>query len=252
MGNVAILPQDVAKVRSVLPPDRSEIEQAMCTLFVGSDIVPSRDNIKKLGPVLVSKSRVSTMLDFLLSRSSWYLGAGVRYSQENMNDLFDTEDSSSDVAVPKAVELCCLPDDRGASSSTSGYSDRGGNDAGPDDLSEKHVVMEAVGYTVGDRTPKDYETMKATALAWCLDRKKFIKVQLGSKFISDRDSGLLTYTFPHLDPWGIGGFYEPMRSQSQYITFKRQVRNLLQQQTLLFSVTLILPMCVGISCRKTR
>jgi hypothetical protein len=49
-------------------------------------------------------------------------------------------------------------------------------------------------------------------------------------FITDRDPGLLTFTFPHLDPWGIGGFYEPNRTPDQHITFEHQVRNLLLQQ----------------------
>jgi len=42
-GNVAVLPQDTASVQDMLPPDRSEIHEAMCTLFVGSrESLPSR------------------------------------------------------------------------------------------------------------------------------------------------------------------------------------------------------------------
>jgi hypothetical protein len=55
-------------------------------------------------------------------------------------------------------------------------------------------------------------------------------VQSGSKFLSDRDPGFLTYNFnPHLDPWGIGGFNEPARTTRQKISFERQVSNLLRQ-----------------------
>ncbi|KAJ7211840.1 hypothetical protein C8J57DRAFT_1604712 [Mycena rebaudengoi] len=47
----------------------------------------------------------------------------------------------------------------------------------PDEL-----VMEAVGYTIGQWTPQDARNMKASAVAWCLDKKQFIKMQSGSKF----------------------------------------------------------------------
>jgi hypothetical protein len=54
-------------------------------------------------------------------------------------------------------------------------------------------------------------------------------MQSGSQLLSDRDPGLLTFVFPHLDPWGIGGFYERRRSKAQYISFEQQVQNLLMQ-----------------------
>jgi hypothetical protein len=54
-------------------------------------------------------------------------------------------------------------------------------------------------------------------------------VQSGSKFLSDRDPGFLTYNFPHLDSLGIGGSNEPARTARQKISFERQVSNLLRQ-----------------------
>ena len=89
--------------------------------------------------------------------------------------------------------------------------------------------MEAVGYTLGDRSPESYCKMKADALVWCLDRKNFICMQSGSTMLQDSHPGLLTYLFPNLDPWGIGGFLEQRRPKAQYILFERQVRNLLLQ-----------------------
>jgi hypothetical protein len=55
-GNVAILPQDSAKVRDILPPDRAEIEESMCALFIGDNTIPTAENMEKLSPVMVSKS----------------------------------------------------------------------------------------------------------------------------------------------------------------------------------------------------
>jgi hypothetical protein len=44
--------------------------------------------------------------------------------------------------------------------------------------------MEAIGYTVGERTPQDLRDMKASAVAWCPEKQNFIKMQSGSKFIT--------------------------------------------------------------------
>ncbi|KAJ7286216.1 hypothetical protein C8J57DRAFT_1050451, partial [Mycena rebaudengoi] len=219
-GNVAIFAQDVPTVRTLLPPDISEIREAMCALFVGSTAVPSRENIKKLSPVLVSKNRVATLIDFLLSKNEAYMTASVEYSADNMDALFASADQGQDVAVPTGIELACLPEPE-SSAGTSSYTDRGDMNAAPstappatfDNLAvpRDQLVMEAVGYMAGDTTAVDYQKMKATALAWCLDKKKYISMRSGSKFISDRDPSLLTFTFPRLDPWGIGGFLEPRR-----------------------------------------
>lgn len=224
-GNVAVIAQDVAKVRTLLPPDLREIHEAMCAVFVGASTVPTRENIHALSPVLVSKKRIATLLEFLLERNPWYKAAGVKYSSSNMNDLFDAGECS-DIGIPRGVEIACLPSDSGAAANHSSFAERGDDD---NDGADGDLVMEAIGYTAGERDNKSYKTMKASALTWCLDRKKFIQMQSGSKFITDRDPGLLTYTFPQLDPWGIGGFYEPLRESSQHITFERQVRNMLRQ-----------------------
>ncbi|KAF8207370.1 hypothetical protein K438DRAFT_1463375, partial [Mycena galopus ATCC 62051] len=53
-GNIAIFPQDVASLQTVLPPPKEEIHEAMCALFIGPSTVPTRENIKSLRPVLVS------------------------------------------------------------------------------------------------------------------------------------------------------------------------------------------------------
>ncbi|KAJ7046273.1 hypothetical protein C8F04DRAFT_894650, partial [Mycena alexandri] len=210
-GNVAIFPQDVKSVRPLLPPGPSEIKEAMCALFIGARTTPTRDNIKDLKPVLVSKNRVLTMIDFLLNNNPQYTESGVQFSPTNLEALYPED---SDEAVPAAIELCALED--GNDPNPSSFADRG------DQVSDKSrfvetmiddgtLVMETVGYTVGENTPKSQRDMKASAVAWCLDKHNFIKMQTGSRFVTDRDPGLLTFTFPALDPWGIGGFHEPNR-----------------------------------------
>ncbi|KAJ6601475.1 hypothetical protein B0H10DRAFT_2167437 [Mycena sp. CBHHK59/15] len=220
-GNVAIFAQDVPTVLKLLPPDISDVQEAI-------DTIPNRKNIEKLGPILVSKNRIATIIDFLLTENSMYLDAGVEFN-----------DSGFDVAVPRGIELCCLPDSDATDPSMSSYTDRGhaisADIPGPApatydalQVPRDQIVMEAVGYTVGDSTPQNYDEMKASALAWCLDKKKYISMRTGSKFTSDREPGLLTFTFPRLDPWGIGGFNEPLCEKSQIISFERQLKNLLR------------------------
>ena len=227
-GNVSIIPQDSAQLRTLLPPDRSEIQTAMAVLFSGGNEKPSADNIRKLSPCLVSKTKVCTLLDFLLKRNLWYQSSGVEFSLENLNDLFTEEDQDKDTAVPQAVELCWLPpwEVGNAEGGNADYTDRGEAVCSGD---SDEMVMEAVGYAAGDKTPQNYKIMKASALAWCLSRKKFIKMRGGTQLLSDRDPAMLTYLFPHLDPWGIAGFYQSTRTDDQQVSFERQVKNLLMQ-----------------------
>ncbi|KAJ7659695.1 hypothetical protein DFH06DRAFT_1269127 [Mycena polygramma] len=207
-GNVAIFPQDVASVRPLLPPPRDEIKEAMCALFVGPKTVPTRENIKDLRPVLVSKTRVQSMIDFLLTRNPYYINSGVEFSQSNLDDLFPEPNE----AFPSAIDICCLPD--GNEAVPTSYADRGDQQPGfpgaYTEVDDGTVVVDAVGYTVGENTPNSHRDMKAAAVAWCLDKKNFVKMQTGSKFITDRDPGLLT-------------------TDLQHITSERQVKNMLLQ-----------------------
>ncbi|KAF8188606.1 hypothetical protein K438DRAFT_1907443 [Mycena galopus ATCC 62051] len=197
----------------------------MCTLFIGPATAPSLHNIKHLKPVLVSKTRVETIIQFLLGRNAFYTSAGLQFSASNLDDIFP---GSHDEGVPQAVELCCLPD---ATLEREGYSDRGGSNLMGRDPVETggETVMEAIGYILGESSAKDLRDMKASAVAWCLDRNNYMKMQSGSKFLSDRDPGFLTFNFPHLDPWDIGGFHEPNRLASKDPNFVSVSWNIIQK-----------------------
>ncbi|KAJ6608356.1 hypothetical protein B0H10DRAFT_2166596 [Mycena sp. CBHHK59/15] len=197
-GNIAIYAQDVTSVQDVLPPLRSEISETMCALYIGAQTVPTEDNIRKLGPVLISM----TCIEF----------ADVCFSPENLSDLLKKDADDQDIGVPQGAELSYLPDEH----------------HGPGSLDPDTVIMEAMGYTAGEHTPQDYKNMKASAVAWCLDKKNFIQMQTSSKFIPDRDPSLLTFTFLHLDPWCIKGFHEPNRSN--YPNFAFVCWNIMQKK----------------------
>jgi hypothetical protein len=157
------MPQDTVKLRPLLPPDSAEIQDAMCAPFVGSNTVPTVETIHKLSPVLVSKNRVATLIDFLLQFNPMYRSVA-QYSQQNMDDLFSESNILRDIAVPKAVSLACLPENSTIDAATSAYAWRGERNIVEDE--HEIIVMEAVSYTAGERTPEAYTTMKATALAW--------------------------------------------------------------------------------------
>lgn len=233
-GNIAIIPQDSVRIRAFLPPGREEIRNAVCALFVGGDTMPTVENIQRLHPVIVCKSRVLCMIEFLIEHNPWYSAGGTAFSQANFDDLFHPRDGANDVGFLRAVDIAHLPVNISSTvghDTATGYTDR--NDVeeleGVDEL-----LMEYVGYTEGDRTPQNYRQMKAVALAWCLDGKKFVRVRGTTALLDSRHPGLMTFLFPHLDPWGIGGFLHSARKKSQFISFERQVKNLLNHVDSLF------------------
>ncbi|OJT12053.1 hypothetical protein TRAPUB_11391, partial [Trametes pubescens] len=96
------------------------------------------------------------------------------------------------------------------------------------------MLMENVGYTDSDDTlavnPRD---MAVEAMAHCVNKRRFIKSQAGSRFIPDfKNSSLLSWLFPHLDPWGIGGFYDERRQRP--LTLDQQLKYLLRVEDSLF------------------
>jgi hypothetical protein len=68
--------------------------------------------------------------------------------------------------------------------------------------------------------------MKAAALLRLKSGKSYLKSKSGSHLVPDFDNPhLLTWLFPHLDPWGIGGFSHASRARP--ISLKQQLRYLL-------------------------
>ncbi|KAI9061460.1 hypothetical protein FKP32DRAFT_1575945, partial [Trametes sanguinea] len=205
-GNVAIHPQDSTSLNSVLPPSRDEIQDTICAVFVGEN-KPTQDNIEKLAPVLVRKSRVKAMIDFLVDYNPKYAVSDTfrGYSQANMDQLFGEGTGSRDEGVPCAMEIGHIQNSPAVAAATEGYVPGEADGPGPMD---DELLMENVGYTDGSESPKNYFHMKAKALSHCLRKRGFLQSQAGSRFVPDfENEDLLSWLFPHLDPWGIGGFH---------------------------------------------
>lgn len=190
-GNVAVVPQDTTSLRDVLPPSSDDIQQSLCALFVGGRTKPSRQNIAKLGPVMVSKRRVRTIIQFLTTKNEWYRKAHTTFSPENLENLYDSSPDNDDhepqeCGVLKAVEIGHLPssdeteDAMSPLTATSDYTDRNVYNVRDMENSEE-LLMEAVGYGSVSSASQQYRSMKANALAWCLDKKKILK---RSRFVS--------------------------------------------------------------------
>jgi hypothetical protein len=62
----------------ILPPDGDDIQDTICVLFSGCGLnrKPTVESLKRFGPVLICKSRIIRMLNFLVSQNEWYQSFG--------------------------------------------------------------------------------------------------------------------------------------------------------------------------------
>lgn len=227
-GNVAIIPQDVCALRRVLPPSLDDAKELMCVLFVGADAVPTHHTIAKMRPCLVSKRRVEVMIKFLIEHNPHYRRLGVTYSSDNLQAICSGPGflPGHDIGVPATIDIQHLPADDGqASAVNSGYD---GSTTAPFIIPPGEVFTETIGFANAAQGAITDSQMKARALKWCLDGHSFISVRAGDRLFPDRDPSMLTYVFPYLDPWGIGGFNNPARDSSQSLSMQHQTKNLLE------------------------
>ncbi|KAI0040155.1 hypothetical protein FA95DRAFT_1585108 [Auriscalpium vulgare] len=211
-GNVAIIPQDVAEMTKLLPPTAADLQYSMCVMFIGGQ-EPTIETIKKFHPVLVSKNRVEKMAKFLLANNKNYVDLGMQYSAANLTDLCDTPYFSGDMGITKAVEIQHIARRQDVAAATnSSYAEHG---TAPT-YSSEDLLMETVGYTSANESATTRSEEKSRALEWCLDHKPYLSVRGGTTLFPDRDPRMLSFVFPHLDPYG-----------HQAISFERQLRNLL-------------------------
>lgn len=224
-GNVMVTPLDVTRLNSVLPPGPETIADTMCAVFVGRTS-PSRSTIAKMSPVLVRKTRVKSMIEFLLEHNPHYrtVDGFKGFSADNLNRLFGEDDKGSDEAVPCSMEIGYLRTSDAVESATSDYTLRNEYE-----VSTSGILMENVGFTAGDDSPQSYRDMKMRALSHCLTGGTFMASRRGSRMVPDFDNPyLLSWLFPHLDPWGIGGFHHPKRKIP--LTMDQQLSHLLQTE----------------------
>lgn len=224
-GNVMLAPLDAIRMNKVIPPSSDFIRDTMCAVFVG-ETLPTRSTIHKFSPVLVRKSRVKLMIEFLIQCNGHYQPSiDFAFSQDNLDSLFNSRDL--DESVPSTVTIGHVPMNDAIANSTSDYTLRNMDTLEPE-IDE--LLMENVSYTDGDDSPAGYHAMKSVALERCLQGKPFIASGTGSTNIQDfYNPSALTWLYPHLDPWGIGGFHHPLRRVP--IGMEEQLKHLLMIDT---------------------
>ena len=227
-GNVLVMPQDSTHLNNVLPPPPETIRDTVCAVFVGKS-KPTRETIGKCGPLLVRKSRMLHMIRFITDDNPHYACDTEfhGFSQRNLDNLFGPRTEDQDEGIPCAVQVGFMQDSEAIRASVADYTERGVLESDADVDDNDTLLMDNVGYTMGDQAPVSYRDMKMKALSHCLGGGRFIRSQAGDRFIPDFENpSLLTWLFPHLDPWGIGGFHEPAREVP--INMEEQLKYLLE------------------------
>ncbi|EIW63237.1 uncharacterized protein TRAVEDRAFT_43541 [Trametes versicolor FP-101664 SS1] len=165
-GNVAIHPQDATHLNDVLPPTSSVIHDMVCAVFVGES-KPTKETIQAFKPILVRKSRLKLMIDFLIERNPWYTRQhGLQgFNQQNFDDLFGPGTSHIEEGILCAMEIGHIQLNDAVAGATAGYVPEQEVQPAP---GEDEVLVEAVGYTECDDSPIDYDTMTMKAIAHCL------------------------------------------------------------------------------------
>ena len=225
---MGIHPQDATHLNEYLPPSTDMIRDTICAVFVGQS-KPTRETMQMLSPVLVRKSRVKTLIQFLTSRNPMYRPAGLfaGFSQMNLDALFGPNTSEVDEGIACGMEVAHLQSNDAIEGATSSYVPGDEQDGIADGVEVvDDLLMENVGYTDSHATPQDHRRIRLKALSHCLRGGTFLSSQAGSRFIPEWDNpNLMSWLFPHLDPWGIGGFFDPRRQQK--LSFDEHLRYLL-------------------------
>ncbi|KAI0706590.1 hypothetical protein C8Q76DRAFT_819012 [Earliella scabrosa] len=225
-GNVLIMPQNTTRLNVLIPPNPDSIRDTVCAVFVGRTR-PTPQTIGRLGPVLVRKSRVKTIATFLCRDNPHYAPDQEfhGFSQHNLDVLFGTDAESQDEGVPCSMDIGFLEAEEAIDAPNADPANPFINE--PEPQVTEDILMENVGYTSGDDSPVAYRDMKLQAISHCLNNGRFIRSQAGDRFVPDFENpSLLTWMFPHLDPWGIGGFHHPGRAIP--LTMQEQLTYLLQ------------------------
>ncbi|KZT60100.1 hypothetical protein CALCODRAFT_429880, partial [Calocera cornea HHB12733] len=217
-GNVLILPQDTAVLNNILPPPIDDVKNSFMTLFAGQE-APTADVLRKLQPVKANVSIVCTMLDFLLTHNNTYTCStidfpqGTSFSDDYFNTIFPTNQSigTNSLHILPCIEIGYV---RTEPAQVASESDIGSRNVFEDSvIEENNFLVEVSGYSTSNCTAASYKAMKANTLAHCLDdHGSFLLSQKGNHAIHNLcNEYTLTWMFPHLDPFALGGFNDPRR-----------------------------------------
>jgi len=197
-GNIIVAPLDVVKMNEVLPPGPETIRDTMCAIFVGATL-PTLTSVSKYSPILIRKSRVKTMIEFLLANNDHYTPTqDFQFSAGNHANLLD---GGGDEGVPCYVQIGQVAPDDAMAAATSDYTPRNIDTYTAAEVTEGDVLMENVGYTQGDHSPLSYHSMKSKALDQCLQRKPVLLSGRGSSYVPDFHNPSILTSDVHGPAW---------------------------------------------------
>ncbi|KAJ3546688.1 hypothetical protein NMY22_g1957 [Coprinellus aureogranulatus] len=215
-GNIISTPLDVIHLNELLPPSPQSIGDTMCALLISSTL-PTKSTIDKLHPILVRKSRVKLLIQFLIRHNPHYQKSQSfqGFSSSHLDSLFE---GTSDVGIPTSVRIGHLPINEAIEASMADYSGR---------LDEiEGLTMENISYTLGDRSAFSYRQMSLQALQHCKEGRPFLSSRSGTQPVPDiNNPNWLSWAHPNADPFGIGAFHHPRRKRP--IGMEQQLRHLL-------------------------
>jgi len=199
-GNIMVAPLDVFRMNNIIPLNARSIRDMMCAIFIGV-CMPTKGSLSKFTPVLVRKSRVKLMIEFLLQSNIHYKPShDFSYSNSNLEALLPSDEEQG---IPHGVHIGSIPSNDAINSSTSDYTMRNVDDMIDEETDD--LLMENVGYTDGDDSSSSYQIMKGLAVERCVRGKPVVLSGKGSRVVPDfNNPSILTWLFPHLDLWGIG------------------------------------------------
>ena len=225
-GNILVVPQNATHLNSVLPPPPEVIRDTVCAVYVGHS-KPSRASIGKLGPALVRKTRVRTMIEFLVDHNVHYACDSSFHglSEDNLDALYDASGPEQEEGIPCTMDVGFIEETEFVRAAEADYTTRNLEPEPPGE--DDPLLMDNVGYTLGDDSPVSYRDMKMKALSHCINGGRFVRSHSGDKFVPDFENpSLMTWLFPHLDPWGIGGFHEQSRTIA--VSMEEQLKYLIE------------------------
>lgn len=163
-GNVTIIPHDVADLKRCLPPSPSDIQYSICVIFVGGATISTKSNIKKLWPILVSKSRIKILAKFLTTHNPHYVHENITFNHDNLHELYDDHSFDGDISLSCAIQITHIPSDDATTSAhtvNSGYT----NYVDPDILIPlEEVLMEMTGFPDSNTSGVCHTSSKACTL----------------------------------------------------------------------------------------
>ncbi|KAF5325922.1 hypothetical protein D9611_000998 [Ephemerocybe angulata] len=215
-GNIISTPLELHQTNEVLPPSPRVIADTICAIII-SKTLPSKETLESLKPILVRKSRLKLLIEFLIANNPHYRKCESfgGFSSEYLEGLFSGED---DVGIPAAAKIGYLPVNKAVDSLTEDYTGRLDGAEG--------LFMENVSYTTGDHSSRSYKQMTIRAIEHCMGGRPYLLAQSGSEPVPDiRNPAWLSWAHPTADPFGIGGFHDPRRRKP--IGMEQQLKHLL-------------------------